>query len=160
MALQWFDSGQGGITFDKVRFSVICKSWVTAVKEQRCMKPKALEFPCCWFPAKTMNKARSLYNITERKIYDLYLSMPYNRRCCGSSFSWLSIVTNILYITLLNSFRNPKTHFPHLQKLRSHKRYANQYQYLVQKVTLSSDPAFTPEDYFVVALYAGFNNLA
>jgi hypothetical protein len=108
-----------------------------------------------------INKARSLYSITDWSISDINLPMPYNsRRCCGSSSGWLSFVTNTSSITLFNPFRNKKIRLPQLQKIRGYARKSGK-QYTVQKVTLSSDPTTLEDsDCLVVAIFGEFNHLA
>ncbi|XP_062157994.1 F-box protein SKIP23-like [Alnus glutinosa] len=147
--------------FDKVRFGAVCKSWGIAVKERRRLKTQVAQTPMLLIPSKdNIKKTRSLYRITDRKISGVKLPMPHNRRCCGSSFGWLSYVTEASFITLFNPFRNAKIHLPQLQKLRGYRRYGNKYEYTVKKVTLSSDPASTPEDCLAMALFGEFTDLA
>jgi hypothetical protein len=143
---------------DKVRFAAVCKSWGTAVKER---PRQGTQIPMLLVPSKhNIYKARSLYSITDQTISDVNLPVPYNcRRCCGSSFGWLSFVTNTSSITLFNPFRNKKIRLPKLQKLKGYNTIGK--QYTVEKVTLSSDPT-TLEDSgcLVVAIYGEFNHLA
>ncbi|XP_062158018.1 F-box protein At2g17036-like [Alnus glutinosa] len=150
--------------FDRIRFSAVCKSWGTAVKERqarRRLKTQVIQTPMLLqIPNKDNTKRmRNLYSITNRKISDVnQLSMPYNRRCCGSSFGWLSFVTNSTCITLFNPFRKAKIRLPHI--LRGYRIYGNKYEHAVAKVTLSSDPASSPEDCLVVAMFGEYNELA
>jgi hypothetical protein len=150
--------------FDRIRFGAVCKSWGTAVKERqarRRLKTQIIQTPMLLqIPNKDNTKrTRNLYSITNRKISDVnQLSMPYNRRCCGSSFGWLSFVTNSTCITLFNPFRNAEIRLPHI--LRGYRIYGNKYEHAVAKVTLSSDPASSPEDCLVVAMFGEYNELA
>jgi hypothetical protein len=113
---------------DRVRFGVVCKPWGTAVKERQ----QGTQIPMLMIPNIDNNKkARSLYSIIDRRISDVNLSIPYNR-CCGSSFGWLSFVTESSFVILFNPFKNTKICLPQLEKLK---------QYTVKKLTLSSDPA-------------------
>ncbi|MBA0588935.1 hypothetical protein Gorai_017713 [Gossypium raimondii] len=47
---------------------------------------------------------RGLYNITEKKLHGVELSVPYKRRCCGSSYGWIATVDWTLAIKLINPF--------------------------------------------------------
>jgi hypothetical protein len=128
---------------------------------ERATTPENSQTPMLLIPSKdNIKKTRSLYRITDRKISGVKLPMPHNRRCCGSSFGWLSYVTKASCITLFNPFRNEKIHLPQLQKLRGYRRYGNKYEYTVKKVTLSSDPASTPEDCLAMAIFGEFKDLA
>ncbi|GLT70289.1 hypothetical protein SLA2020_423800 [Shorea laevis] len=147
-------------SLERVRFGAVCKSWETAVKERRRLKTQVTQIPMLLIPSKKNNKkARSLYSITDRKISDVNLPMPYNRRCCGSSFGWLSFATNTSCITLFNPFRNAKIHLPQLFEVS--RMYGNRYEYTVAKVTLSSDPTSSrDQNCLVVAIFGEVNNLA
>ncbi|XP_059431515.1 F-box protein At2g17036-like [Corylus avellana] len=138
--------------FDMVRFGAVCKSWGTAARQ-------GTQIPKLLVPSKdNIEKARSLYSITDRTISDVTLPVPYNRRrCCGSSFGWLSFVTNTSSIILFNPFRNKKIRLPQLQKLTVYTRKSGK-QYTVKKVTLSSDPA-EDSDCLVVAIFGEFSDL-
>jgi|UniRef100_A0A2N9GCE6 hypothetical protein len=151
--------------FDLVRFGVVCKPWRTVeieyIQEKRRMKGQGNQVPMLLIPTKYKSKrARSLYSITEQKIYHCKLRMPYNKRCCGSSFGWLSFVTDTFSITLFNPLKNMKIHLPQLTKIKEPIYLILNYQYSVYKLTLSSDPAKTPTNCLVVAIYGSYNKLA
>jgi hypothetical protein len=150
--------------FDIIRFGVVCKPWHTVamdyIHEKRRLMGQGNQVPMLLIPTKYKSKkARSLYSITEQKIYHCKLRMPYNKRCCGSSFGWLSIVTDTFSITLFNPFKNMKIHLPQLIIKLNESRHKS-YQYSVHKVALSSDPALTPTGCHVVAVYGTYNKLA
>ncbi|GLT71089.1 hypothetical protein SLA2020_431310 [Shorea laevis] len=146
-------------SFDRVRFGAVCESWGTAVKERRRLKTQVTQPPMLLIPSKDNNeKVRSLYSITDRKISEVNLPIPYDKRCCGSSLGWLSFVTETLCVTLFNPFRNEKIHLPQISLFYEGVRRT--YQYLVVKVMLSSDPTSSREDCFVAAIFGKLNDLA
>jgi hypothetical protein len=137
---------------DRVRFGAVCKSWGTAVKERQ----QGTQIPMLLILNKDNNeKARSLYNITDRRISDVNLYISYKRRCCGSSFDWLSFITESYFIILFNPFKNMKIYFTQLKKLID---CMNAKQYTVQKLTLSSDLAEN-SNCLVVAIFGNHCNL-
>ncbi|KAE8022936.1 hypothetical protein FH972_008697 [Carpinus fangiana] len=137
---------------DRVRFGAVCKPWGTAVKERQ----QGTQIPMLLIPGKDNNdKVQSLYSITDQRISDVNLSIPYNRRCCGSSLGWLSFVTESSFILLFNPFKNTKIYLPRLEKIIDR---VNAKQYMVRKLTLSSDPAEN-SDCLVVVIFGAFSDL-
>jgi hypothetical protein len=138
---------------DRVQFGTVCKSWGMVVKERQ----QGTRIPMLLVPSKdNKKKARSLYSITDQKTLDINLYIPYNIRCCGSSFGWLSFVTKNSFIILFNPFKNMKIYLPQLERLKDYRK--NFKRYIVKKLTLSSDPA-EGSDCLVVAIFGGYYSL-
>ena len=102
---------------------------------------------------------RCLYGISTDKIYHFQLSVPHNKRLCGSSHGWLAkmdnittISSNLVNITLLNPFNNlASIILPTIYMTDIHVDPERN----VHKVILSSNPTTNPRDYVVVAIYGG-----
>jgi len=99
---------------------------------------------------------RCLYGISSNKTYRFQLSLPHNKRFCGSSHGWLAkmdLISKATFITLLNPFNNlasiplPPIYMPNIY------RRIRYYECNVHKVILSSNPIVSPHNYVVVAIY-------
>lgn len=92
----------------------------------------------------------------------------FEKRCCGSSFGWLAVVTYrkiekrkrvSLGLSLLNPFTGATIRLPPIP-LTDWDNFRPQHEYLVYKVVLSADPATAPDTFEAVAIYGGMNHLA
>ncbi|KAI5666203.1 hypothetical protein M9H77_16056 [Catharanthus roseus] len=99
--------------------------------------------------------SRGLRDICRGKNLNLKLMVPFNRRCCGSSYGWLAFAMNDLSIILFNPFTGRKLKLP---SLGVKPRYKS--QYFVMKVILSSNPSLDPKNFEAAAIYGGMNRVA
>ncbi|XP_027062854.1 uncharacterized protein [Coffea arabica] len=124
---------------DYVRFSAACKHR-SAVAADPNMEKLHIEtsannqLPLLMIPTiKGSRKSRTLYNLSHGKAnYDVELSVPLHRRCCGSSHGWLAFAMDDLSITLFNPF--------------------------TEKVVLLANPITNPE-YEVAVIYGDMHQL-
>ncbi|XP_058784118.1 F-box protein SKIP23-like [Vicia villosa] len=143
---------------DHIYFSAVCKNWYSIAKynyQNRQIQNNVL--PMLMIPTRRRCRTkRSLYGISLKTDYNFKLSVPYNKRLCGSSHGWVAKVdysSKAILITLLNPFKDavsiilPPIYF--MNTCRRKKRY----EYDVHKVILSTNPTFKPHDYVVVAIY-------
>ncbi|XP_059631833.1 F-box protein At2g26160-like [Cornus florida] len=169
---------------DYVRFGAVCKPWQFVALEN---KVKFLERKCyaqvplLMVPTKDNSEEfRILYNITRDKIYDFQLWVPYKKRCSGSSYGWLFTVEENMGVTLLNPFSGSTIELPsimYVSKFEYHESDLEdievdiEYEYTpfdepvlieyqVHKAILSADPALSPNDCIVTAIYSDRHQLA
>ncbi|XP_059431542.1 uncharacterized protein LOC132165053 [Corylus avellana] len=108
-------------------------------------------------PNKDNNKkVGSLYSITNLKISNVNLPIHYNKRCCGSSFDWLSFVTKSSFVILFNPIRNEKINLSQLERHRGYRR--NVKQCTVKKLKLSPDPS-EDSDWLVEGIFGEYSDL-
>lgn len=149
-----------------VWFSVVCKPWHSVALHQKHSRigTQHKQIPLLLVPTKDQShKKKSLYSITQNKIYNLQVHVPYNRRFCGSSHGWLIAVKENLEVTLINPFSERNICLPTLIT-RPNEEFdmtpGYKYEYEMQKVILSADPYSRPNECVVVAIYGGFDELA
>ncbi|KEH42241.1 hypothetical protein MtrunA17_Chr1g0181301 [Medicago truncatula] len=153
---------------DHIYFSVVCKNWYSIAKfnyQNRQVKNNVL--PMLMIPTKRRCKTkRGLYGISFDKIYNFQLSVPHNKRLCGSSHGWLAkmditISSRLATITLLNPFNNiasiilPTIYMKNMLAKNMLGGGRSVPERNVHKVILSSNPTTNPRDYVVVAIYGG-----
>ncbi|XP_058751891.1 putative F-box protein At5g55150 [Vicia villosa] len=142
---------------DHIYFNVVCKNWYSIAKfnyQSRQIHNNVL--PMLMIPTKK-RLVRSLYGISCKKDYKIKLSVPSNKRLCGSSHGWLAKVDDCskgIFITLINPFKNAvsiKLPLMYIMDMYKTRKY---YEYDVHKVVLSTNPSFKPLDYIVVVIYS------
>lgn len=104
------------------------------------------------------DECRRLYSVTQQKVLNTELRVPYPRRNCGSSHGWLAnLEAEDLSITPLNPFSGKSLWFPRVNTgcsiSNSAWRHTTQYEFDVAKVVLSCDPCSSPNDFVVLAIY-------
>ncbi|KAK9920784.1 hypothetical protein M0R45_029330 [Rubus argutus] len=148
---------------DYVRFSVVCKPWFGAAKDNQSRHAKKLlshpEPPMLLF-FNGKEDAWNLYNVVENKILDVKLRLP-NKRFCGSSKGWLVVVEKDFTVTLINPFSMPKGRgerenlaicLPQLDPPPDYSReeleefWAEDCEYFVLKATITADPILNASD--------------
>ncbi|XP_059627461.1 putative F-box protein At3g25750 [Cornus florida] len=146
-----------------VRFGAVCKPWqcVAMENEVKFVQNKfSTQVPFLIVPLKDNNddERRSLYSITHNKLYDFQLRVPYKERLCGSSHGWLFGIEKSSSVTLMNPFSSFTIELPPIDSMVSIS--IDKISFEVTKVILSADPASSPNDYIVAAIYGGEENLA
>ncbi|BFG35420.1 hypothetical protein CerSpe_216940 [Prunus speciosa] len=101
------------------------------------------------------SERRGLYSVTQGKTCSFELHVPYNKRLCGSSHGWLAFVDENLVVTLLNPFTGRAISLPPVPKSTWRSMVAYRCDYYINKVVLSADPSFLPNDYEVLVIYDG-----
>ena len=104
-----------------------------------------------------------MYSVTENKVLDLQLKVPYDRRCSGSSFGWLATADENLAITLIIPFSGKTIQFTPVMETPKYEcttRYRSKYEYRVPKIILSCDPSLMPNDFVVLAISSSDKGLA
>ena len=147
---------------DYVRFSAVCKHWCAVAADPNMEKlhietSANNQLPLLMIPTiKGSRKSRTLYNLSHGKAnYDVELSVPLHRRCCGSSRGWLAFAMDDLSITLFNPFTGARIDLPRLV-LKTPDYDA---EYFVKKVVLLANPITNPE-YEVAVIYGDMHQLA
>lgn len=167
---------------DHFCFAAVCKEWRCVAKDynQRWWRSKAQLLPMLMMPPNgTANDSSSeqqqqqtkqrlhrlLYSVSERKIYNnIRLAVPYNDKCCGSSYGWLAStdksimeisqreVEVIHQITLRNPFRKAleAIHLPPYRQKLPKVDYVYEW---IPNVILSADPTLHPDNYYVVLVF-------
>ncbi|KAK8687427.1 hypothetical protein V6N13_086242 [Hibiscus sabdariffa] len=108
-----FDSREVGSPLSQfVWFGLVCKDWHTTTIDDHLLRRQVLEgchrqVPLLMIPTKDKSpERRGLYNIIHKKTYHTELSVPYSRRCCGSSYGWIATVDHTSAVKLINPFTN------------------------------------------------------
>ncbi|KAL9677685.1 hypothetical protein QQ045_005919 [Rhodiola kirilowii] len=147
---------------EHIRFGAVCKQWYMISKENKEMcksSPKVL--PMLLVPSPDAPVKRDpprLYAIScLRKYYsNLQLQLLFTRkRYCGSSNGWIAFQNRNGSVTLLYPFgRGDLTiNLPALRDWSD-----PEWRFAINKLIISPDS--TPDDYTVVAIYAGMDELA
>ncbi|KAK2983546.1 hypothetical protein RJ640_023080 [Escallonia rubra] len=164
---------------DYVRFCSVCTEWrLTALdednpgggnhqlqKQRLCiLKACGNKLPMLVFPTKDHSEdKRSFYSITDGKIYDLPLPLPYGRRFFGSSHGWLFTIEKSMAITLVNPFSGKTILLPEFKDpWEDYQLWLDndEYERFPGKGILSSDPSLDPDSYQVAIIHLDVNNLA
>ncbi|KAL9237325.1 hypothetical protein vseg_011887 [Gypsophila vaccaria] len=159
---------------DMIRFSSVCSHWHSVAKHRfqelnlRANMRFTRNLPMLLLPS-TKNNAciRNVYSVTDQKIYDLHLPVPYTKRYCGSSRGWLIILDDQSFeVTLVNPF-----YFGHEQGIIQLPPFIAAQdtceevglnfhcEYFVSKAILSADPGTSPNDYALMLIYGELNML-
>ncbi|KAG4172698.1 hypothetical protein ERO13_A11G013450v2 [Gossypium hirsutum] len=147
-----------------IRFGSVCKAWHAAITENRSLRSKILKRCHHQVPFLMITKSqekRGLYNIIEKKLHGVELSVPYKRRCCGSSYGWIATVDWTLAIKLINPFTGgiidlPSVDIPVVNKFTKE----DEHEFHVKKVILSDDPYVNPDNFMVLALFGASSSVA
>ncbi|XP_059627423.1 putative F-box protein At3g25750 [Cornus florida] len=154
-----------------VRFGAVCKPWQSVAMENKLkfvQNKLSRQVPFLMVPTEdNSNVRRSLYSITDNKSYDFQLRVPYKKRLSGSSYGWLFTVEESLGVTLMNPFSGAIIELPPIMNLLEVEPHPNhidvrplEVEFEVIKAILSADPASSPNDYIVAAIYGDCCNLA
>ncbi|KAF5193346.1 hypothetical protein FRX31_017067, partial [Thalictrum thalictroides] len=118
---------------------------------------------------------RGLYSVAKGKVYDFQLQLTNKKYCRGSSFGWLITIQfirsrNRYRVRLLNPFllssdnnnKNSIIKLPSIDNIRDNERVNEMCKpfLYIHKAVLSSDPLFTPDNFFVMAIMGPFRKLA
>ncbi|XP_059629224.1 putative F-box protein At5g55150 [Cornus florida] len=145
-----------------VRFGAVCKPWQSVAMENKLtfvQNKFSTQVPFLMVPLKDNNDdRRSLYSITHNKLYDFQLRVPYKERLCGSSHGWLIGIEKSSIVTLMNPFSGSTIELPPIDSVVS--TSINLISFEVTKVILSANPASSPNDYIVAAIYGIDSELA
>jgi|UniRef100_A0A2N9GZ80 hypothetical protein len=145
---------------DHLWFGAVCKQWQSVSKDCILAKQRWSKLlPMLMIPTeKYTTTERRLYSVAEGKIYNVELQVPDCERFGSSCLGWLATVDESSYVTLLNPFKNGITiRLPPIDPLQP---YHEGFDYYIYKFILSADPASTPNDYVVVAIYGMNKKLA
>ncbi|KAF8039994.1 hypothetical protein BT93_B2267 [Corymbia citriodora subsp. variegata] len=154
-----------GLTDEYMRVSRVCTSWFSFVRDRTEFKELLRkQAPLLVIPAiNNRRNRRNLYNVIDGKTYDVQITLPYNRRCCGSSHGWLATVGRKMVITLTNPFSQRRIRLPPIfnpPKGNITRDNPCLFYSWVHKVILSNDPDLSSEDCVVGAIYDHINRLA
>ena len=97
---------------DYLQFGCVCLSWHSVLKDNQVQLNKKLrhhQAPMLLVP--NINDTNDkhvwrIYNVMENKFLDSTLSIPYDKRFCGSSQGWLVFVHNDWSVSLYKPFSN------------------------------------------------------
>ncbi|XP_008234324.1 PREDICTED: F-box protein At2g26160-like [Prunus mume] len=144
---------------DYIRFSAVCKHWqsVAIHRKKQPIKSCHKQIPMLIIPTiDGSSERRGLYCVTQGKTCSFELNVYYSKRFCGSSHGWLACVDENLVVTLLNPFTGHTISLPPVPKSTWRSTLAYRCDYYINKVVLSADPSFLPNDYEVLVIYDGF----
>ena len=114
----------------RIKFSAVCSQW-RRVAWEHCRELRSKhtqQLPLLMVPTPDNSKVRrGLYSATRKTLCRSQLSVPHNKRCCGSSHGWLITVDDSSVVTLFNPFSGKIISFPPLRRLESEKRLVREY---------------------------------
>lgn len=87
------------------------------------------------------------------------LSVPYKRRCSGSSYGWIATVDWTLAIKLVNPFTGGIINLPPVD-IPVVNKFTDEHELHVKKVILSDDPCVNPDNFMVLALFGASSSIA
>ncbi|XP_059643412.1 probable F-box protein At1g44080 [Cornus florida] len=148
-----------------VRFGAVCKPWQSVAmgnKHKFVQNKFSRQVSFLLVPSRdNSDERRSLYSITHNKLYDFQLRVPYRKRLSGSSYGWLFTVKESLGVILMNPFSGATIELPPIRvEDDEFDNILSEVEFEVGKAALSVDPASSPNDYIVTAIYGGCLNLA
>ncbi|KAF8021124.1 hypothetical protein BT93_G1527 [Corymbia citriodora subsp. variegata] len=154
-----------GSADEYMRVSRVCMSWFSFVRDRTEFKELLRkQAPLLVIPAiNNCRHRRNLHDVIVGKTYNVQITLPYNRRCCGSSHGWLATVGRKMVITLTNPFSQRRIHLPPIcnpPKGNFTKDNPWHFYWRVHKVILSNDPDLSSENCIVGAIYDHVNRLA
>ncbi|OWM71284.1 hypothetical protein CDL15_Pgr011411 [Punica granatum] len=144
---------------DYVRFASVCKNWLTVARHQsneRLGDATRRQLPLLLMPtADNSETHRALYDVARGRVLGSRWHVPYNMRCCGSSFGWLIFAEETLELILFNpsfgeTIRLPRVIRPPTKEEIGDSYYNHEYEFA--KVVLSADPSMAPDTYEVAVL--------
>ncbi|CAL8164021.1 unnamed protein product [Prunus armeniaca] len=144
---------------DYIRFSAVCKHWqsVALHRKKQPIKSCHKQIPMLIIPTiDGSSERRGLYSVTQGKTCSFELNVYYSKRFCGSSHGWLACVDENLVVTLLNPFTGCTISLPPVPKSTWRSTVAYRCDYYINKVELSADPSFLPNEYEVLVIYDGY----
>ena len=127
---------------DCIRFSAVCRAWrCVAVENFRQIRRSSRygrlqqqQLPLLMLPAKNSRRQRrSLYSVTQTRVFDFQLPVPYNVRFCGSSHGWLIVVDDAFKVTLFNPFSGEIISLPPIRRLAFEKRFREEISEIISK---------------------------
>ncbi|CAK9142477.1 unnamed protein product [Ilex paraguariensis] len=153
---------------DYVRFSVVCKSWLSvAVLRRRLNTTIHNQIPLLILPPRntgSSDQRNSLYSVTDKREYNFKIAISDKKRIAGSSHGWLFAVEEHKDLVLINPFTRGTIRLPPivpLPKIGFEKvDFRTLVEYKVVKASLTADPILFPNDYAVVAIYGSSRKLA
>ncbi|KAF8021122.1 hypothetical protein BT93_G1525 [Corymbia citriodora subsp. variegata] len=154
-----------GSADEYMRVSRVCMSWFSFVRDRTEFKELLRkQAPLLVIPAINNHRhRRNLHDVIDGKTYDVQITLPYNRRCCGSSHGWLATVGRKMVITLTNPFSQRRVRLPPIfnpPKGNITRDNPNYFYSWVHKVILSNDSDLSSENCVVGAIYDHVNSLA
>lgn len=127
---------------DCIRFSAVCRAWrCVAVENFRQIRRSSRygrlqqqQLPLLMLPSKNSRRQRrSLYSVTQTRVFDFQLPVPYNVRFCGSSHGWLIVVDDAFKVTLFNPFSGEIISLPPIRRLAFEKRFREEISEIISK---------------------------
>ncbi|KAK8673679.1 hypothetical protein V6N13_111997 [Hibiscus sabdariffa] len=149
-----------------VMFGLVCKDWHTTIVDDHLLRRQVLkgchrQVPLLMIPTKDKSpERRCLYNIIRKKTYHTELSVPYSRRCCGSSYGWIATVDHTSAVKLINPFTNGIIDLPPIDTFFvNFITEEDEYEFYVKKVILSDDPYVNPDNFMILGLFGGLSSI-
>ncbi|CAL2266818.1 unnamed protein product [Prunus armeniaca] len=146
-------------TSNYIRFSEVCKHWQSVALHRKKQRIKSChkQIPMLIIPTiDSSSERRGLYSVTQGKTCSFELNVYYSKRFCGSAHGWLACVDENLVVILLNPFTRRTISLPPVPKSTWRSTVAYRCDYYINKVELSADPSFLPNDYEVLVIYDGY----
>ncbi|KAF5188582.1 F-box skip23-like protein [Thalictrum thalictroides] len=146
---------------DYIRFGAVCKSWRSVYTHNlhwyRNHLP--LQLPLLMLSTTDDIKHRSLYSLTENKIYNYPLAVPHSENCCSSTQGWLVTVYNGSEVRLLNPCLtvNNVIELPPISAFEPRGKVTS--AVYLNKVVLSANPT-SNSNYIAIAIYSRYCRLA
>uniref|UniRef100_A0A7N0TEM2 F-box protein n=1 Tax=Kalanchoe fedtschenkoi TaxID=63787 RepID=A0A7N0TEM2_KALFE len=148
---------------EHIRFGVVCKRWYSIAREYHKLEKgnkRRPPLPMLLTPPNTIIGTKpNLYALSCRGNHyrNLTLPLPYAYRYCGSSYGWLATQNPDRSVTLEYPFGG-KVSYIHLPVLDARLHQCLHPQFEISRLIVSPDS--TQDDYMVVAIYGGQNEIA
>ncbi|GLT48308.1 hypothetical protein SLA2020_219400 [Shorea laevis] len=146
---------------DYIYFGAVCKEWHSVAQDNRKRRriinashPRQL--PLLLVPIKDKDE-RLIYNVTQDRVSNMRLRVPFNKRYYGSSYGWLIDMDETFTIILLNPFSNKIIKLPPIIK---GEESTTLHEHFILKAILTNDPDLYPNDFMVAIIYNGQRYLA
>ncbi|XP_074289489.1 F-box protein At1g10110-like [Silene latifolia] len=110
---------------DFIYFSVVCRSWNSVAT---LIKNEWRAVPTPWLllaenNTENPNCLRKVFNLENKKCYEMSLPETFGARCWGSAYGWVAMVDRNLDIQLFNPISKARIQFPSLETIPGLKLY-------------------------------------
>ncbi|GLU12234.1 hypothetical protein SLE2022_289300 [Rubroshorea leprosula] len=146
---------------DYIYFGAVCKEWHSVAQDNRKRRHTINaslphQLPLLLVPIKDKDE-RLIYSVTQDRVSNMRLKVPFNKRYYGSSHGWLIDMDETFTIILLNPFSGKIIKLPRITK---GEESTTDHEYFIWKAILTNDPDLYPNDFVVAIIYNGLRYLA
>ncbi|GKV14242.1 hypothetical protein SLEP1_g25144 [Rubroshorea leprosula] len=146
---------------DYIYFGAVCKEWRSVAQDNRKRRrtinaSHPHQPPLLLVPIKDKDE-KLIYSITQDRVSNMRLRVPFNKRYYGSSYGSLIDMDETFSIILLNPFLEKVIKPPPMTK---GDESTTDHEPFILKAILSNDPDLNPNDFMVAIIYNGMRYLA